>query len=212
MRGVNRFGCACPRAWHGPGPKNGRGWGSAGVRREFDGEDWGPFNRISLWIYPDCPGWQVVALELRLHNEGARSSPAPFGQEGETTIVLHNQEWNHVVWEVGNLARDKVTRFEISACLAGHEPEAADTLTYHLDRLELQKVEPDYIEGWEVWPGRISFSHPGYQSGAAKSAIATGLKASCIPPGRRGERQSRAVQGRAIGQNASRGIPGDGFF
>ena len=167
-----------PARLDGPGPKNGRGWGSAGVRRQFDGEDWGPFNRISLWIYPDCPGWQVVALELRLYNQGEQRLPAPFGQEGETTIVLHNQEWNHVVWEVGNVARDKVTRFEISALLAGHEPEAADVLTYHLDRLELQKVEPDYIEGWEVWPGRISFSHTGYQSGAGKSAIATGLKAS----------------------------------
>ena len=93
-----------------PGPKNGRGWGSAGVRRQFDGEDWRPFNRISLWIYPDCPGWYVVALELRLYNEGEEKLPAPFGQEGETTVVLRNHEWNHVVWEIGNVARDKVTR------------------------------------------------------------------------------------------------------
>ena len=48
-----------------PGPKNGRGWGSAGVRRHVDGEDWRPFNRLALWIYPDCPGWRVVALELQ---------------------------------------------------------------------------------------------------------------------------------------------------
>ena len=51
------------------------------------------FNRISLWIYPDCPGWQVVALELRLYNEGVEKLPAPFGQEGETTVVLENHQF-----------------------------------------------------------------------------------------------------------------------
>src|SRR5208283_1048258 len=102
-----------------PGPKNGRGWGSAGVRRQFDGEDWRQFNRISLWIYADCPGWHVVALELRLYNEGEQQLPAPFGQEGETTVVLQNHESNHVVWEIGNVARDKVTRFEISGLMSG---------------------------------------------------------------------------------------------
>jgi hypothetical protein len=158
-----------------PGPTSGRGWGSAGVRRQSDGEDWRDFNRLSFWVYPDCPGFYVVALELRLYNEGVEKLPAPFGQEGETTQVLRNHEWNHVVWEIGNVARDKVTRFEISSLMSGHEPEAAEALTYDFDHLELEKVEPDYVEGWDVWSGRISYSHTGYQSGATKSAIASGL-------------------------------------
>jgi hypothetical protein len=160
-----------------PGPKSGRGWGSAGVRRQFDGEDWRQFNRLSLWIYADCPGFYVVALELRLYNEGVEKLPAPFGQEGETTVVLRNHEWNHVVWEIGNVARDRVTRLEISGLMSGHEPEAADVVSYDFDLMELQKVDPDYVEGWDVWPGRIGYSHTGYQSGAAKTAIASGVKA-----------------------------------
>jgi hypothetical protein len=60
---------------------------------------------------------------------------------------------------------------------ASNEPEAADVLTYDFDHLEIQQVDPDYVEGWQVWPGRISYSHTGYQSGATKSAIANGLKA-----------------------------------
>lgn len=160
-----------------PGPKNGRGWGSAGVRRAFKGEDWRNLNRLSLWIYPDCAGVNVVSLELRLYNDGVEKLPAAFGQEGETTVVLHNHEWNHVVWEIGNVARDKVTGFEISTLMSGHEPEAADFLSYDFDHLELQQVDPDYVEGWAVWPGRISYSHAGYQSGAAKTAIASHLKA-----------------------------------
>ena len=161
-----------------PGPKNGRGWGSAGIRRQTDGEDWRGFNRISVWIYPSCLGWHVVSLELRIYNDGLEKLPAPFGQEGETTVVLRNQEWNHVVWEIGNVARDKVTRFEISSLMSGNEPGAADTLAFDFSDLELQQVDPDYIEGWGVWPGRISYSHTGYQPGATKTAMASGLKAS----------------------------------
>ncbi|HZR20053.1 MAG TPA: glycoside hydrolase family 9 protein [Verrucomicrobiae bacterium] len=160
-----------------PGPKNGRGWGSAGIRRQFAGEDWRQFNRLSLWIYPDCPGFQVIALELRLSNDGEQKLPALFGQEGETTVVLRNHEWNRVVWEIGNVARDKVTRLEVTSLMSGNEPEAASTLTYDFAHLELEQVEPDYIEGWDVWPGRISYSHAGYQPGARKSAIASGLSA-----------------------------------
>src|SRR5882724_5689428 len=131
------------------GPKNGRGWGSGGVRRQFDGEDWRRFNRLSLWIYPDCPGTQVVEVELRLSNDGVEKLPAAFGQEGETTIVLRDHEWNHVLWEIGNLPRDKVTRLEISSLMSGNEPEAANVLTYDFDHLELEHVDPDYVEGWE---------------------------------------------------------------
>ena len=159
-----------------PGPKSGRGWGTAGVIHNFEKEDWNHYNRISVWIYPDCPGYYQNWLEMRLFNEGAEKLPALFAQEGENTILLRNKEWNHIVWEIGNVARDKISKFEISSWLAGNEPEATDTLAYYFDDLELERVTPDYIEGWNVWPGRISFSHTGYLSGASKTAIATDLK------------------------------------
>src|SRR5579872_1006102 len=167
-----------PTSLNVPGPKSGRGWGEAGVVRHFDSEDWRNFNRISLWIRPDWEGAYVTALEaIRIHNNGVEKLPAPFGQEGEHTVVLRNHEWNHVVWEMGNVARDKVTSLEILYEMDGNEPEAADTATFYFSRLELERVDPDYIEGWGVWPGRISFSHTGYQTGATKSAIASGLSA-----------------------------------
>ena len=159
------------------GPENGLEWGNSGVVRHFRGEDWTRFNRLSVWIYPDCPGSYMASLELWLHNDGAEKLPAAFGQEGQHSILLRNQEWNHVVWQIGNVARDKVIALEFSYLMGGNEPEAADTATYYFDHLELQRVEPDYVEGWGVWPGRISYSHAGYQAGTAKSAIATGLNA-----------------------------------
>jgi hypothetical protein len=165
-----------PTRLDGPGPANGRGWGTAGVVRQFDNEDWRKFNRISLWIYPDNPGAYQIWLELRFFNDGKEKLPALFGQEGENTILLRNHEWNHILWEIGNVARDRITGFEISSWMPGNEPEACDSLTFYFDDLVLEKVEPDYIEGWGVWPGRISFCHTGYQTGSPKSVIATGMK------------------------------------
>jgi len=159
-------------------PKNGRGWGTTGVRRQFDHEDWTASNRLSLWIYPDNPGFYVNWIELRIFNDGTEKLPALFGQEGENTLMLRNHEWNHVVWEIGNVARDQITDLEVSFYLSGSEPFATDTATFYLDRLELQKVMPDHIEGWNVWPGRISYSHSGYQPGTVKTAIANGLAAT----------------------------------
>ncbi|HEX3383769.1 MAG TPA: hypothetical protein VHS53_01205, partial [Mucilaginibacter sp.] len=82
----------------GPAPKNGRGWGRSGVRRPFNGEDWTAYNRISIWIYPDLPGFYTTALDCQLYNDGKVKLPALFGQEGQTSLVLKNHQWNHVVW------------------------------------------------------------------------------------------------------------------
>jgi len=160
-----------------PGPKNGRGWGESGIVREFDGEDWTAYNRISVWIYPNCPGHYVASLDMHFRNDGVEKLPAPFAQEGETSLVLKNHEWNHVVWEISNVARDKVTGLEIVYGMAGNEPDGADSVTFDFDELKLEQVEPDHIEGWDVWPGRIAYSQEGYATGAPKSAIASGLTA-----------------------------------
>ena len=158
-------------------PENGRGWGRVGVRRLFDGEDWQGSNRVSLWVYPESPGAYSIWMELRIFNDGEEKLPALFAQEGETSFMLRQGEWNHLVWEIGNVARDRITALEVSYYLCGNEPEASDTSTFYLDRLELQVVEPDYIEGWGVWPGRIAYTHSGYQSDAVKTALASGLEA-----------------------------------
>jgi len=152
-------------------------YGSVSVVRQFPGEDWSRFNRISFWVYPDLPGFRVVALNVRLHNSGKEKVPDRFGKDGVNHLLLRNNDWNHVVWEVAHLSRDKVTGIEIQYRLQGNEPEAGDTAIFDLDQLELQRVDADYYEGWTVAPGKIAFSHTGYQLGSEKSAVASGLAA-----------------------------------
>ena len=62
--------------------------------------------------------------------------------------------------------------------MSGSAPGEADSIRFFFDDLSLERVEADKIEGWDVWSGRIAYSHTGYQAGANKTAIATSLMAS----------------------------------
>jgi Glycosyl hydrolase family 9/Cellulase N-terminal ig-like domain len=65
-------------------------------------------------------------------------------------------------------------------------PDPGDQTILYIDQLELQTVDPDHVEGWDVAKGRIAFSHAGYTTGASKTAIASGSGAqefSVIDPG-----------------------------
>jgi len=154
-----------------------RYYGAADAVRVVDGEDWSEWNRLSVWIYPDLPGFRVVSLLLILRNEGKEPVPDVYGKMGMNYVILQNQQWNRVVWEIANLPRDKVTGVVFSYRVQGNEPGATDKVLFDIDKLELEKVNADHYLGWNVAPGEISFSHSGYQTGFPKSAIASDLKA-----------------------------------
>lgn len=161
-----------------PGPVKGRPFGAASVVREFDRENWTDFNRLSFHVYPDLPGFRVVSMCAILHNDGAEKVPGPYGRNGLNFILLKNHQWNHCFWEIPHLGRDAVTGIEFQYRLQGNEPGATREVRFYFDQLELQRVDPDYFEGWGVAPGRIAFSHPGYRPGGAKRALASGLEAN----------------------------------
>ena len=105
--------------------------------------------------------------------------PDIYDNDGHTSLVgLHNQQWNHVVWEIPHLAPNKVTALVFECRRQGNEPEAGDTLTFDIDHLAIERVEPDYWEGWAVARGRIFFSHTGYRTGSHKTAVASALSAT----------------------------------
>ncbi len=160
-----------------PSP-NGRPFGAAVALRQFAGEDWREHNRLSFWVYPTLPGFRVISMSVALHNEGEERVPGPYDRNGRNFFLLNPDEWNHIVWEIAHLGRDKVTGLEFSYRLQGHEPEAAETVCYDLDHLELQKVDADHYEGWDVSPGRIAFSHTGYAVGGSNSAIGSDISSS----------------------------------
>lgn len=158
-----------------PGKVKGRPFGAASATRRVNGEDWRDFNRISFWVYPTLPGFRVISLSLVLHNDGEEKVPGPHYRNGLNFILLKNQQWNHVVWEIAHLGRDKVRGVEFTYRLQGNEPGATETVLYDFDHLELQRVDPDHFEGWQVAPGRIAYCHTGYDLKGFKNALISDL-------------------------------------
>jgi hypothetical protein len=85
-----------------------------------------------------------------------------------------------------------------------------DEAIFDFDMLELQKVNADHYEGWNVAPGMISFSHPGYQTGSQKTAIMdiAGAKEFSLINALTGARM-RVVTGISSAQRAAMLLSGD---
>ncbi len=152
-------------------------WEDLVASRKFPSENWGRYNRISLWVYPDVIGAPAISASLILHNEGVHPLPDRYNEGRHESILLNNHEWNHVVWEIAPLDRDKVTQLDFAYSLPKMLPDPGDQTILYIDQLELQVVEADHVEGWDVAAGKIAFSHAGYTAGATKTAIATKLDA-----------------------------------
>ena len=152
-------------------------WEDLVASRKFPSEDWSRYNRISIWAYPDVIGAPAISASLTLHNEGAHRLPDRYNEGRHESIILKNHEWNHVVWEIAPLDRDKVTQLDFAYSLPKMLPDLGDQTILYIDQLELQTVEADHVEGWDVAAGKIAFSHAGYTAGATKTAIASDLDA-----------------------------------
>jgi Glycosyl hydrolase family 9/Cellulase N-terminal ig-like domain len=150
-------------------------WEDLVATRKFAGEDWSRFNRISMWVYPDVIGAPTISCSLTLHNDGAHKLPDSYNEGRHESLDLQNHAWNHIVWEIAPLDRDRVTALDFGYSLPKKFPDPGDQTVLDIDQLELQTVVPDHVEGWDVAPGQIAFSNSGYTTGAPKSAVASDL-------------------------------------
>jgi Glycosyl hydrolase family 9/Cellulase N-terminal ig-like domain len=153
-------------------------WEDLVATRKFAGEDWGKFNRISLWVYSDVVGAPAISCSLVLHNDGVHKLPDHYNEGRHESIILKNHTWNQIVWEIAPLDRDRVTALEFAYSLPKKLPDPGDRTILDVAHLELQSVVADHVEGWDVAPSKIAFSHSGYATGSSKSAIASDLAAS----------------------------------
>ena len=147
------------------------------LQRRVAGEDWREYNRISLWIRAEASGFPTVPIQIVLHNDGAEKVPDRYDREGHHYVTLVRNGWQQVVWEIEPLARDRVTMLEIGYFANKMLAAPGDRVALEIGRVELQRVDADHHTGWGVAPGRITFSHTGYQTGHTKTALASGLAA-----------------------------------
>ena len=160
--------------------KNRTEWGSFGgsqggtssIVKRFDApQDWSAFNRISFWVYVHPASIMTYCLFLEIENQGTIYN-ATYSGKSHFVQDLKPGQWNHIMFEIPHLKRDRVTEFKIFQMLIGHNPEDEGIVTYDIDMLELQNVDVDQFEGWNVSPGKFAFSHAGYMPGDTKIALA----------------------------------------
>lgn len=145
---------------------------AASLRRIFtEPQDWSRFNRISLWCYVHPTDISILSLSLQFLCEGASAGPID-------PVAIHYigdlvpGQWNHLIWEIPEMQRDRVRELMIFQPLSGTPfKDIDDTLTYDFDQLQLERVDAEVVEGWTVTPGKIAFSHVGYQPAAPKQAV-----------------------------------------
>ena len=147
------------------------GLSSVNLQRAFAGEDWSAYNRLSMWIKPEVSGFPMLPLQIVLHNDGAERVPDIYNREGTHYVTLTNETWQHVVWEIDPLARDRVTLLEIGYWVNKMLAAPTDRVAFEIGGLELQRVEPDRHTGWTLAADKTAFSHSGYRPGSSKTAI-----------------------------------------
>lgn len=152
----------------------GRPWMELGPMFKFDKEDWSGWNRLSVWVYPEYEGHQNVSIQLKVWT-GYGEENGVYAHDVINYFLLKNYEWNHLVWEIPHMKRDRVEGFSITYRTQGHELMAADSITFYADKLELQKVKADKTEGWGTDDHIISYSHTGYNTNSLKTAFTSNM-------------------------------------
>lgn len=137
----------------------------------FAGLDLSAYNRISLWVYVDAPCFESLMLQFALINEGEKILPEP----GRFVGIHHEQvipdSWHHVIWEIPELARDKVTGFTIQIPVSGVLPGGDETIRVYAEDLRAELVDAENTHGFTLRKNTIAFCHSGYTSGARKQAL-----------------------------------------
>ncbi|HEY9535447.1 MAG TPA: glycoside hydrolase family 9 protein, partial [Mucilaginibacter sp.] len=145
--------------------------GSSSVQLRFNTpQDWSKFNRISFWVYVHQTNLPRHNINLGISNEGTVSDIFSSARTSYCNDLKPGQ-WNHVLFEMPHLPRNKVTMFSLTRELTGVSPGEDDLVTYDIDKIELQRVVTDQYEGWTVSPEKFSFSHVGYRPNDAKIAM-----------------------------------------
>ena len=152
----------------------GLGFGTSMASFDVGGANWEKYNRIKVYIYPDCEGARSIYLNLYIENDGKIKVPDKYGREGYHEMNLINRQWNECFVEMSELARDKVTKLSFAIEVFGKERTMGDSLKFDIDAVALEEVEkPEVVSGWIPASNRIIHSTTGYGTESEKSAITT---------------------------------------
>ncbi len=151
-------------------PSN-RSYAFAEVVRPLKGENLQGYNRFSVWVYADAPGFYSFFVGCTLYNAGKHTMPTPGRFEGQHFVNVYPHKWQHIIWEIPDLYRDSVTGFSVSIMLTGSPKGAADDMKMYVDDMRIEQVEAENTRGFNLRKNAIAYSNSGYKTGAVKQAL-----------------------------------------
>ncbi len=145
-------------------------YGNSSVRLDVKGADWSAYNRLEVWIYPDCEGARVVNMNLNVQND--RASVQPGMSSASHLLNLRNREWNRCFLDLGDLQRDQVSQLSFGVSLKGKDRTTGDSCVYYFSDLRLLQIEdPAITSGWQPGRNRVVYSTTGYGVNDTKTAV-----------------------------------------
>ncbi len=148
-----------------------RAYASAEMIRPLQGEDLREYNRFSVWVYADVPGFYSVFVGCTLYNEGEQKMPAPGRFDGQHYVTVYPNQWQQILWELPDLYRDSVTGFSVNIMLGGSPMGASDSMKLYIDDMRIEQVEAENSRGFDLRKDAIAYCHSGYKLGALKQAL-----------------------------------------
>ncbi len=148
-----------------------RAYAFAEVIRPLKGEDLRGYNRFSVWVYADGPGFYSFFVGCTLYNGGKHIMPTPGRFEGQHFVNVYPDKWQHIIWEIPDLYRDSVTGFSVSIMLTGSPQGATDSMKLYIDDMRIEKVKAENTRGFNLRQDAIAYSNSGYKTGAVKQAL-----------------------------------------
>ena len=151
-------------------PSN-RAYGNAELIRPLNRENLDAYNRFSVWVCADAPGFNSVFVGCTLYNKGKHEMPTPGRFEGQHFVTVYPNRWTHIIWEIPDLYRDSVTGFSVSIMQTGSPKGASDTLRLYVDDMRIDKVDAENTRGFDLRKNAIAYSNSGYRTNAVKQAL-----------------------------------------
>ncbi len=148
-----------------------RSYASAEMIRPLKGEDLRGFNRFSVWVYADAPGFYSVFVGCTLYNDGKHKMPTPGRFEGQHFVNIYPGKWQQIIWEIPDLYRDSVTGFSVNVMLTGSPNGSSDRLKLYIDDMRIEQVDAENSRGFDLRKNAIAYCHSGYKTGAVKQAL-----------------------------------------
>lgn len=123
--------------------------------------DLSKYNRVVIEVYLAAKGYHSFFFICGFGDLLDSPSHCP---------AVEPNKWNQIMWEVEDIKRDDIKTIHISPWIMGLPPEALPDYEIYISNIRLEKVEADYVLGWDL-EDRIAYSHVGYLTGYKKEAI-----------------------------------------